>query len=169
MPYLMLASVSTDGYGRPPKFETDANGRTPKPKGAQTDAPQTSLHNIQPHVKTGSTVFHPLYLPDSKLLKLPHRPGFESGTLHLQVNHSTTRVLTRSGNTFLRGGIVILVQKKFYPKNPNPLLLPSPSACNHLRAYISYYPLNHRRGCHASPQHSLLPAIVSATGHAMQT
>ena len=121
----------------PPRFETDANGRTPKPKRTQADAPQTSLHNIQPHVKTGSTVFHPVNLPESKLLKLlhhpgfeskllklPHCPGFESGTIHLQVNHSTTRVLTRSDNTFLRAGIVILVQKKFTQKIPTPSFCP---------------------------------------------
>ena len=34
-PYLALASVLTDGNGRPPKLKTDANGRTPSLK---TDA-----------------------------------------------------------------------------------------------------------------------------------
>ena len=37
----MLASVFPDGCGRPPKSETDANGRTQKLKRTQTDAPQS--------------------------------------------------------------------------------------------------------------------------------
>ena len=56
--YLMLASVFPDGCGRPPKSETDANGRTQKLKRTQTDAPKSyhgcALTSSAPFMQGGS-------------------------------------------------------------------------------------------------------------------
>ena len=64
-------------------------------------------------------------------------------------------------NAWRPSSVATFILKLWFMTKCNGLTVPG----NVKPVYISYYPLNHRRGCHAGPRHSMWPAIIRAQTH----
>ena len=64
-------------------------------------------------------------------------------------------------NAWRPSSVATFILKLWFMTKCNGLPVPG----NVKPVYISYYPLNHRQGCHASPRHSMWPAIIPAQTH----
>ena len=66
----------------------------------------------------------------------------------------------RQKNAWRPSSVTTFILKLWFMTKCNGLPVPG----NVKPVYISYYLLNHRRGCHASSRHSMWPAIIAAQG-----